>query len=78
MEGILLQGDRDPVELADLPPFVRTSRSMVEALRRSLADVEAEHIRDTLASVQGNKTRCAKILGIDRKTLREKMRIYDL
>jgi DNA-binding protein Fis len=35
--------------------------------------VEAEHIRIVLASVGGNKTQAAKILGITRKTLREKL-----
>jgi len=41
---------------------------------RTLAEVEAEHIRNVLASVAGNKTRAAEILGIDRKTLREKLK----
>ena len=39
-------------------------------------DVEAEHIRNVLASVGGNKVHAAKILGIDRKTLREKLKAY--
>jgi DNA-binding NtrC family response regulator len=43
-------------------------------LQRTLADVEAQHIRNVLASVRGNKTKAAEILGIDRKTLREKMK----
>jgi DNA-binding protein Fis len=41
---------------------------------RSLAEVEAEHIRNVLSSVDGNRTRAAEILGIDRKTLREKLK----
>jgi len=36
--------------------------------------VEAEYVRNVLASVKGNKTKAAEILEIDRKTLREKMR----
>jgi len=45
-------------------------------LHRTLAEVEAEHIRNVLASVSGNKTQAAEILGIDRKTLREKLKLY--
>jgi len=41
---------------------------------RTLAEVEAEYIRNVLAGVDGNKTRAAEILGIDRKTLREKLK----
>ncbi|RPJ01986.1 MAG: hypothetical protein EHM36_12925, partial [Deltaproteobacteria bacterium] len=36
--------------------------------------VEAEYIRNVLSSVDGNRTRAAEVLGIDRKTLREKIR----
>ena len=42
-------------------------------LTRPLAEVEAEYIRNVLASVEGNKTEAAKILEIDRKTLRKKL-----
>jgi DNA-binding protein Fis len=45
---------------------------------RSLAEVEAGHIRQVLAAVGSNRTRAAKILGIDRKTLRKKITDYDL
>ena len=45
-----------------------------EGLDRTLAEVEAAHIRNVLVWVRGNKTRAAEVLGIDRKTLREKMR----
>ena len=36
---------------------------------RPLALVTQEHVERVLASVKGNKTRAAKILGINRRTL---------
>lgn len=39
----------------------------------SLADTEAEQIRRVLAAANGNKSRAAKILGIERKTLYRKL-----
>jgi len=41
---------------------------------RTLAEVETEYISNVLESVDGNKTRAAEILGIDRKTLRQKIK----
>jgi len=41
---------------------------------RSLAEVENEHISNVLAMTNNNKTRAAEILGINRKTLREKLK----
>jgi len=40
----------------------------------SLAKAELVHIRNVLGKVKGNKTHAARILGIDRKTLRQKLR----
>lgn len=36
--------------------------------------METEYIRNVLASVDGNKTKAAERLDIDRKTLREKLK----
>jgi DNA-binding NtrC family response regulator len=62
------------IDVADLPPLMRFTAGAGAGLHRTLAEVEAEHIRAVLASVDGNKTRAAEILGIDRKTLREKLK----
>jgi DNA-binding protein Fis len=43
---------------------------------RSLAEIEAEHIREVLRSTEGNRAKAAKILGINRKTLLEKRKRY--
>ncbi len=39
----------------------------------SLADTEADQIRKVLTAAGGNKSRAAKILGIERKTLYRKL-----
>jgi two-component system response regulator HydG len=44
-----------------------------EAASESLADTETEQIRRVLAATNGNKSRAAKILGIERKTLYRKL-----
>jgi len=52
---------------------MRFSALRGDGLSRPLAEVEAEHVRNVLSNVGGNKTRAAEILGIDRKTLRKKL-----
>ena len=62
------------VELPDLPAPMRSSSPGPATALRSLAEMEDAHIQEVLAAVDGNRTRAAEILGIDRKTLREKIR----
>ena len=47
-----------------------------ELLRTPLAEIEKRHILRVLSSTGGNKTRAAKILGIDTKTLYNKLKAY--
>lgn len=47
-----------------------------ERLKLPLAEVEKRHIMRVLASTGGNKTRAARILGIDTKTLYNKLKAY--
>ena len=53
---------------------MRVTAPKKASFNRTLAEVEAEYIRNVVESVDGNKTRAAEILGIDRKTLREKLK----
>ncbi len=62
------------IDVPDLPSTMRFSLSRGAGLNRTLAEVEVEHIRRVVESVGGNKTKAAEILGIDRKTLREKLK----
>ena len=44
----------------------------------TLEEIEQRHIRDVLASVSGNRSQAARILGISRSTLQDKIRRYGL
>jgi len=44
-----------------------------ESASETLADTEAEQVRRVLAATNGNKSRAAKVLGIERKTLYRKL-----
>ena len=61
------------VEVSDLPETMRFTIEKENGANRSLAEVERAHLETVLASTGGNKTRAAKILRIDRKTLRKKL-----
>jgi DNA-binding NtrC family response regulator len=74
---LVVMTEADVIEVPDLPPTMRFSLGRGVGLDRTLAEVEAEHIRNVLASVGGNKTRAAEVLGIDRKTLREKLKLHE-
>jgi len=55
--------------LIEVPDLLRSCvfRLAETGLIRTLAEVEAEYIRNVLASANSNKTRAAEILGIDRR-----------
>ena len=74
IQRLVVMSDNELIEVPDLPSLMRFSALRETGFKRTLAEVEAEYIRNVLASVNGNKSRAAEILGIDRKTLREKLK----
>jgi len=78
IQRLVVMTDGERVEVPDMPSLMRFSALRETGLDRTLAEVEAEYIRNVLTSVDGNKTQAAKILGIDRKTLREKLKLQGL
>ena len=75
--------EHEEIVIADLPDRIRRFQSAgpstdyghaVPLLR--LEEVERRHILQVLETVSGNKSRAAKILGLDRKTLYRKLEIY--
>lgn len=70
---IVSAGER--IEVDDLPDAIRAA---VRVLRQrikpqTLGEVEAHYVDEILASVKGNKTEAARILGISRKSLHERL-----
>ncbi len=74
IQRIVVMNDGNMINVTDLPSLMRFSAKHDTGFNRELSEVEREYIRNVVSSVKGNKTRAAKILGIDRKTLREKMK----
>lgn len=78
IQRLVVMCDHPIIDVPDLPALMRFTALRSPRNHRSLAEVEAEHIRSVLAGVGGNKSRAAEILQIDRKTLREKLRNYGI
>jgi DNA-binding NtrC family response regulator len=65
-----------PLEIAPRPAAAPPIES-APFVPRPLRDVELDHIRRTLEWCGGNKSRAAKLLGISRQTLRDKLQGRD-
>jgi len=63
------------VEESHLPETVRiaATKQARKHRRPTLAEIESDYIAETLAATRGNKTEAAKILGISRKNLYERL-----
>jgi DNA-binding NtrC family response regulator len=81
LERLVALASTDVIETDALPEHVAKQREKMTA-NVSLAEVSAEaekaHIMRTLKSTKSNKTRTAELLGISRKTLWEKIKLYNI
>src|SRR6267142_2829107 len=70
---IISTGNR--IEETDLPEAVRAAVRLQQrrAEPSTLAEIEAEYVSEILAATKGNKTKAARILGISRKNLYERI-----
>jgi len=81
VESAVVLAKGSMLTLEDFPPNIRGETgadTLRLSLGTSLADMEKEVIRSTLAREGGNKSRTAEILGIGRKTLHRKIEEYGL
>jgi two-component system response regulator AtoC len=75
IERAVIVSTNAQIEAGDLPESTRVAAAQRnrKVSRPTLAEVEAEYIRETLAATKGNKTEAARILGISRKNLYERL-----
>lgn len=79
LRGKVEGGEFDMVLIEDssvLRRFAAEADPSGDVLRTPLAEIEKRHILRVLSSAGGNKTRAAKTLGIDTKTLYNKLKAY--
>lgn len=73
MQRLVILSRGSAIDVIDLPENMHFSARYGTGEFKSLEEIENEHILFILKHTGDNKTRAAKILGIDRKTLREKI-----
>ena len=59
---------------ADLPDPMKSRIKTISDIKRSLVEIEIEHIKNVLELTGNNKSKAAEILHIDRKTLNSKLK----
>ena len=64
LQRLVVIGEGQRIDITDLPESMRFSLGRNRYGDKTLAEVEAEHIRHVLARVGGNKTKAAEILGV--------------
>ena len=76
IERAVIVSQDSKVQASDLPEALRAAILMKREAkrRRTLAELEADYIREMLEATGGNKTEAARLLGISRKNLYEKLK----
>jgi DNA-binding NtrC family response regulator len=75
IERAVIVAKGDEIDVTDLPEGLRAAAAQRARAggRPTLREVEADYIREVLASTNGNKAEAARILGISRKNLYERL-----
>ncbi len=73
ISDLLKRVDKEIIEVVDLPLYIRCKSAGESKTIKTLQEHEKDYVKDVLSAVDGNKTKAAELLGIDRKTLRDKL-----
>lgn len=74
IQRIVIMNDGAKIDVTDLPEMMRYKVHQINNHNKTLKEIEIEHIERVISYADGNKSKAAKILDIDRKTLREKLK----
>ena len=66
-----------PLHISEGPATLENNQSVTVSLDMTLEEVEETFIRKVLASLEGNRTQAAKMLGIGRSTLQRELKGYN-
>ena len=77
---MVVMSDSVTLDVADIPPEIYQVRQLSGQVKGgvSLNDLERQAIIDTLAKVQNNREKAAKLLGIGERTLYRKIKEYNI
>jgi two-component system response regulator HydG len=78
LHRMVIFAESEIIDVPDLPETFRFSAFRTKGANRTLAEIEREHIIQSLSVNKHNISRTAEMLGIDRKTLREKIKRYKI
>jgi DNA-binding NtrC family response regulator len=70
---LVIMNEDGIIRKADLPVFMKSRIGSVSDVKRTLQEVEIEHIKNVLEYTDNNKSKASEILHIDRKTLNNKL-----
>ncbi len=78
IERAVVIEESDRISVKSLPPYLRCESGQDSQEIQSMVQMEKQHIAKTLDHTQWNISQAAKLLGIDRKTLYDKIKRYNL
>lgn len=81
VERAVVIEDADEITITSLPAHIKGTETQQEPANyeiKSLEQLEKEHIIWTLKATDGNRSKTARLLGIDRKTLYDKIKKFGL
>lgn len=78
LKMMIIMSEKKIIDVSDLPANLKSSKVYQSYPLQTLEEFEARYIKYVLNHTKGNKSKAASILGLDRKTLRIKIKKYGI